>query len=1405
MKRIVLIVGLIITVSLLSGCDFLNDDEKNYAPVISSDELISVSYGEDPEWTNIITITDYEDGVIRPSLDMFDLGNFDSTVIGTYTIGVYAIDSDNKTTYFSFEVEVIDTRDYEIGLLGEERITLEVGSVYEEMGVYTKSSDGREDIPYEIITDLDVQVIGEYEVRYVIFGRTESVVRNISVVDSTHPNISLIGSEIQYISLNSYYEDPGVVVTDNYYPNELIDVRISGEIEYSTPGNYKLIYQATDGSGNVNSIERTIIVIDGNIPMIVLNDESYVEVEINSSYIETGATFIDENGFFEVSTLDTFDITTIGDYILNYNYTDENNENYSISKTINVIDTTSPEIIYSFEPLEIKLGEVLPELEFEVIDNSLDEIFVSIDDSNVNYEMSGEYVVLISAEDSSGNNTNLELSVIIIKNTPIFETVNIEPSYDRITYNYDLSDLDGTILSTSIGLYLDDLLIDEAELNLNNGTSIFEGLSINTEYVVKVIINYNLGNGGENQTIIETISTGTRAIYPPDFITTTEYSDTSICYNIEIDDVDQTLIDFRLVLLRASEQLEVLQMTTDQSTYCFNDLAPETTYNVLFYYDYDNKVEDQPQEILYSSNYFVTMERIVSTITIEYYEQLTSDYEIEQVSTNGRTVMVLTKSNELFGWGLNQASVILGNDSLSVSHAVNMTPFLPLEEGEIITKIHGASGYDFMTILTSKGNLYGWGNYQSYGSPYISTSKTPILINSFIPLQTNEFIVDYIFSAESALVITSEKRIFTWGSNYSGQLGVGTRDRVLSPIEITPSVELGENEEIIQIEGNNNVICLLTDTSRIICTGKSDYTFSDNNLPIDLTSLLNLEANDQIIDIAVSEYKVIVLTKMGDIIIWGGGSRYLPYESFSNIRNQFILYEGETITNIESNSNEIFAITSLGRIFTWAFFWNVLSDGIDFDMSSPQVVFQDFSTSSNISIEANYSIIAIYDDLGNFKMYGSNVYNSLGGGVEYSSNIPTDVTENIKLENDEVIVDMTMGNFYSGFLTSDHSVYVYGSNISNLFSQVDSGVIFKTPYNITSLFGLHDGETVASIALAEGGGILATSNERIIVFNREGIFDITIFFDLSNGDSVKELFYDEQSISVLTEQGKLYIWGDNDYGQVGNGNYFDTQIPYLVNQSMNLEEGEVIVQYFDSYVVKFAITSNNRIFSWGANAYHTLLDESSINSSIPIDITSNLKLNEGESIVKIIPNYRTVHVLTSAHRILYWGSSNIYPLELVVNFSLDEGEFITDIFTRFGEVNFYLTNFNKVVCDSCWEHDFTYGIIDSLPVSYFLPEDKIVKEIYASYGEIVIIMEDNTIITWGDNSSFQLLRTDLNNGIIPVYIKEIEITQNKGEDVHVSDFIDFNFELYEDEYFINKITNLIQPDVDITIYGKMID
>lgn len=63
----------------------------------------------------------------------------------------------------------------------------------------------------------------------------------------------------------------------------------------------------------------------------------------------------------------------------------------------------------------------------------------------------------------------------------------------------------------------------------------------------------------------------------------------------------------------------------------------------------------------------------------------------------------------------------------------------------------------------------------------------------------------------------------------------------------------------------------------------------------------------------------------------------------------------------------------------------------------------------------------------------------------------------------------------------------------------------------------------------------------------------------------------------ITSQGRVYSWGDGDYGKLGRGGSDGSKIPRLVEKLQNVE----IVSVYCGGQFSIALSSDGEVYSWG--------------------------------------------------------------------------------------------------------------------------------------------------------------------------------------------------------------------------------
>ncbi len=239
--------------------------------------------------------------------------------------------------------------------------------------------------------------------------------------DTVSPVITVLGDNPAVVELGGVYVDAGATADTGE------SVVTSGSVDTNTVGTYTLTYTATDLAGNTGTATRTVNVVDTTAPLVVVNGENPVTVELGSSYEDAGATVTDLDSF-TLTTDSDVDTSLIGTYSVVYTATDASGNSAFATRTVFVEDTTSPVITspssFSAEENQTSIGTV------EVTDAGNVTFTVTgadnivIDENGVlsfitppDYETQTEFTITVTVTDESGNSVT-QVITIIITNDP---------------------------------------------------------------------------------------------------------------------------------------------------------------------------------------------------------------------------------------------------------------------------------------------------------------------------------------------------------------------------------------------------------------------------------------------------------------------------------------------------------------------------------------------------------------------------------------------------------------------------------------------------------------------------------------------------------------------------------------------------------------------------------------------------------------------------------------------------------------------------------------------------------------------------------------------------------------------------------------------------------------------------
>jgi len=503
---------------------------------------------------------------------------------------------------------------------------------------------------------------------------------------------------------------------------------------------------------------------------------------------------------------------------------------------------------------------------------------------------------------------------------------------------------------------------------------------------------------------------------------------------------------------------------------------------------------------------------------------------------------------------------------------------------DVVDLINGASSISTGYLHTCVGMVIGgikcWGNniFGQLGDGTNTSKKTPVNV-----IGINDHIILSTLGIHHTCVLLASEKMKCWGNNVYGQLGNGTYLSTNIPAE---ALDLGNN--VRSGSTMNNHSCAVLTDGKIKCWGANyfgqlgDGTSANKNFPADVSNF-GSEAKM----ISTGEYHTCAITASNGVKCWGNNSSGQLGDN-SNTTNNIPV----DVHNIESVNHSVYtggdhscSLTASGGVNCWGENSSgQLGDGTTVGKSTPVAVVG-VNNAANMVSTGVYHTCAVTTNNG-VKCWGSNGYGQLGNGERTIRITPVDV-----LGLGEGVNSVSAGLSHTCALTLNGGVECWGSNF---YGQLGDGTTAdkSTPVNVV---GLSSGVTAISVghnftcALITNGGVKCwgandvgqlgdgtTSNKNIPV-------DV---IDLLNGANA--ISAGGGHTCALTISGGVKCWGNNFYGQLGDGTNTGRNTPVdVLGLSGNMRE----ISAGGNHTC--ALTIAGGVKCWGSNFYGQLGDGTS--------------------------------------------------------------------------------------------------------------------------------------------------------------------------------------------------------------------
>jgi regulator of chromosome condensation len=249
---------------------------------------------------------------------------------------------------------------------------------------------------------------------------------------------------------------------------------------------------------------------------------------------------------------------------------------------------------------------------------------------------------------------------------------------------------------------------------------------------------------------------------------------------------------------------------------------------------------------------------------------------IVQVAAGDSISLALTSTGLVYAWGTFRDSTgILG---FSDSAEIQETPILikQLENKQIIKIVAGAN---HVFVLSIDHKLWTWGSGEQgqLGRKILLRHKKHSLTPHPLVLTKRQGssgrIKDIFSGSYHAFAMDSNDRVFAWGLNNYGQLGVGDRENRSEP----QAIQLTYPDVIFtQLEGGEHHSLALDRNGQVYSFGRGNYGQlghggeDDSLIPKRIMTL----SGKSIIQIACGDHHSLALSKSGELYSWGYGEMF---------------------------------------------------------------------------------------------------------------------------------------------------------------------------------------------------------------------------------------------------------------------------------------------------------------------------------------------------------------------------------------------------------------------------------------------------------------------------------------------------------------------------------------------------
>lgn len=299
------------------------------------------------------------------------------------------------------------------------------------------------------------------------------------------------------------------------------------------------------------------------------------------------------------------------------------------------------------------------------------------------------------------------------------------------------------------------------------------------------------------------------------------------------------------------------------------------------------------------------------------------------VTASGSSAAVLTAAGEVLTWGNNVLGMLGGQFPTSRSFAQPLS-FDSLGTGLTAVSVRADIG-NLMTAALSDGRVVIWGHASfgraGNGVPFLRGGPISVPVTA---LPNGRIWTQLAAGQNHSLGVDSMGKLYSWGSNSSGQLGVSAIGAPANSPQFVQSGVASFNSAVFSAVAAGTIHSVaLTQEGQVFAWGSNsngqvgDGTFSTRSSAVALATAGTPLAGKTVTQIVAGNNHTLALTTDGVLVAWGLNSNGQVGDSTTTNRNlpTAVLttgaLAGKTVVGVAAGAAASYALTADGLIYAW--------------------------------------------------------------------------------------------------------------------------------------------------------------------------------------------------------------------------------------------------------------------------------------------------------------------------------------------------------------------------------------------------------------------------------------------------------------------------------------------------------